>query len=216
MNIPVLMLTLNRFEFAKQAIESALNIRGISLFVIDDGSNLKNQKLLHELLQEHYKTFRRPRYYFFPKTEGIASRMNFFLELTEGSQYCGKIDSDTICQPDWAEKMLPFMEHADMIQSKHHIIPATHPDGWEGFTLNMTLKNGLLYNHFIGGSGIIFNREKVQYIPETEWKLGGWRKFQLENPELKKAFVPSVEIKLLDETGYPEQYKSYYQQTGRL
>jgi hypothetical protein len=42
----------------------------------------------------------------------------------------------------------------------------------------------------------------------------GWREYQRQNPGIRKAFVPSVSIKLLDENGY-EDYPEYYKQTGR-
>jgi hypothetical protein len=75
-------------------------------------------------------------------------------------------------------------------------------------------RDGLLFYHFIGGSGIVFRRSSVNHIPETENKIGGWRQFQRENPHLKKAFCEDVEIKLLDEHGY-QDYPEYYKTTGR-
>jgi hypothetical protein len=49
--------------------------------------------------------------------------------------------------------------------------------------------------------------------------LGGWRQFQREHPELKKAFATDVEVHLLDtnENGADySQYPNYYRETKRL
>jgi glycosyltransferase involved in cell wall biosynthesis len=206
--IPVLMLTRNRLEYTKKALKSLMSCRGILPYVIDDHSTDGTVEWLRGM------TERKPIMFFNKKNKGIAYCMNAFLNFTISYDVVGKVDCDTLISVDWALKMKPYLEYADMIQSKHHIIPATDPGGWDGFTRDMVHKNGLIYNTYIGGSGILFKRQKVDFIPETKWKLGGWREFQRLHPELKKAFVPSVEIKLLDEHGYSD-YPEYYHETRR-
>lgn len=210
MIVPCLMITHNRLEYTKKAVKSLMEVRGILPFIFDNGSTDGTVEWLK--FQDFYPKL--PRMFFSKENLGISGAMSFFLQETVNYEVCGKIDSDTIVEPDWCEKMLPFLKHADLIQSKHHIIPATNPEGWEGFTRNMKKKNGLYYHNFIGGSGILFKRDLVNSIPETESKIMGWREFQKQNPNLVKAFVPSVEIKLLDEHGYTD-YPEYYKQTGR-
>lgn len=210
MMTPVLMITYNRLEYTKKAVESILNVRGVIPYIFDNNSTDGTKGWLKSI--NSYKL----KLYFSNKNAGISGAMNYFLDQTKDFNVCGKIDSDTIVTPDWCEKMLPFMKYADMIQSKHHIIPATDPNGWEGFTKNMKKKNGLLYHTFIGGSGVLFKRDLVDSLPETEQVLMPWREFQKQNPKLVKAFVPSVEIKLLDQDGYPKKYEEYYKATGRI
>lgn len=213
MNIPVLMITHNRLEYTKQALEALFNSKGVEIYIIDNASTdgtvewLKTQPL--NIL---YRTL------FQKKNTGIAGAMNSFLLKTRENKYAGKVDNDTIVPADWTVKLLEALiaNKLDIVQAKHHIIPATHPEGWDGFTRGMKQPSpGVFLNHFVGGSGILFRRSAVNYIPQTEWVLEGWRQFQREHPELRKAFCDHTEIQLLDQHGY-EDYPEYYKQTKRL
>ncbi len=205
MKVPVLMITFNRIEYTKKALQALKECANVIPYVVDNGSTDGTVEFLKQ--QDIPKVF-------FDKNLGIAAAMNCFLMLVKQYPIVGKVDNDTIVSNDWALKMYPYMKYADVIQSKHHIIPATCPGGWDEFTRSMVKENGLLFNHYVGGSGILFKRELIKEVPETTWKLGGWRKWQLQNPEVKKAFCESVEIKLLDEHGYTD-YPEYYKTTGR-
>jgi glycosyltransferase involved in cell wall biosynthesis len=209
-SIPILMITHNRLSYTKKAVEALMNVRHCLPFIYDNNSTDGTSEWLDSF------NFR-PRYpmiYFDHKNSGISGAMNMFLDRMSNYDVLGKCDNDTILPPDFVEKMLPYMRYADMIQAKHHIIKETDPEGWTGFTRNMKREHGLLYHHFIGGSGILFKRQYVDRLPETKKVLMPWREFQKQNPNLKKAFVPTVEIKLLDEHGYSD-YPEYYKQTGR-
>lgn len=206
--VPILMITHNRLEYTKQAFESMMRMNDVFPFIIDNASTDGTQEWLK-------KTDNKVTILTSETNMGISGAMNLFFKLTEGFPILGKIDNDTLAPVDFIDKMVPYLQHADIIQAKHHIIKETHPDGWAGFTRNMRKENGLLYNNYVGGSGILFLRDNVKKIPDTKWKLGGWRQFQAEHPQLKKAFVPEVEILLLDSHGYGD-YPEYYKQTGRI
>lgn len=208
MSVPILMITWNRLEYTKRALDALLKADDVFLHIFDNGSTDGTQKYLEELPNQVTMWFN-------AENSGIAMAMNVFLKETNGFPIVGKVDNDTIIPKNFIAKMKPHLEHADIIQAKHHIIPATHPLGWEGFTHNMKRENGLIYNHYVGGSGVIFKRNLVKLIPQTDNKIMGWREFQKQNPDLKKAFAPDVEIKLLDEGGYGD-YPEYYKETGRL
>lgn len=206
------MITYNRLEFTKQALKALFNVRGAKVYIIDNCSTdgtveyLKKQK---EAFSISYLN----------KNIGIAGAMNLFLKMTKDAEFVGKIDNDTIVQPEFIEKMLPHMQKADIVQAKHPILKATHPGGFDQWVKSMKADGTLRFNHFVGGSGILLKRSIVDKIPETEWKLGGWREFQRQRPELKKAFATDVEIKLLDtdENGAQyEAYPQYYKSTGRI
>jgi len=210
MKVPVLMLTYNRLEYTKRSLAALIACENVLPFVIDNGSTDGTEEYLNtEVKNDAVTLFNR-------ENKGIAYAMNQFLKLTRGHKFVGKVDNDTIVEKDWCLKMLPYLEHADIIQSKHHIIPATCEGGWDEFVKDMQFENGLYFNNYVGGSGILFNRRKISTmrVPETEWKLGGWRKFQGLHKELTKAFVADVDIKLLDEHGY-QDYPEYYKETGR-
>jgi glycosyltransferase involved in cell wall biosynthesis len=204
MKCDALMITYNRIDYTRKSLPALLRSDCNEIYVIDNGSTDGTKEYI-----DHLPCFKRH-----SKRNSIASAMNYFLKWST-SEYVVKVDNDTIIPPDFCARMMPHMKHADIVQAKHSIIKATDPDGWEGFTKNMKRENGLLYNHFVGGSGIMFKRDKVKEIPETEWLIGGWRQFQREHPELKKAFCEDVEIELLDAHGY-DDYPEYYKSTGRI
>lgn len=209
--IPILMITHNRLAYTKKAVEALMSVRHALPFIYDNGSTDGTSEWLDSF---NFKP-RIPILFFDTRNSGISGAMNLFLSRMSNYEVLGKCDNDTILPPDFIEKMAPYMKYADMIQAKHHIIKETDPNGWEGFTRNMKKENGVLYHHFIGGSGILFKREFVNELPETKKVLLPWREFQKQHPELKKAFVPSVEIKLLDEHGYSD-FPEYYKKTERI
>lgn len=211
--ITALMITYNRLEYTKIAFDALNDSDCDKIIVIDNGSLDGTAEWFKEMEVKYAVTI------FNKQNLGIAAAMNQFLNLTEGSEFCIKVDCDTIVPQDFCARMLPHMQYADVVQAKHHIIPATNPEGWKGFTKNMKRENGLIYNHFVGGSGIMFRRSLVTSIPETESKILGWRQWQREHPEVRKAFCEDVTIELLDTTeagtNY-SKYEDYYRQTGRL
>lgn len=206
--IPCLMITYNRLEYTKQSLPALID-SGAEVYVIDNGSIDGTAQWLVKEYGEKINIELNP------VNKGIAGAMNQFLQMIPKAKCAAKVDNDTIIPKDFFKMMLAHMKYAEIVQAKHHIIKSTNPNGWKGFTKDMYRNNGLLYHHFVGGSGVVFKRQLVDYIPETEWKLGGWRQFQRRHPEIIKAFAEDVEIKLLDEHGYSD-YPNYYKETGRL
>jgi GT2 family glycosyltransferase len=212
--IPILFITYNRLEYTKKTLEALSNCRSVTIHIIDNGSTDGTQDWLKK--QNWGITWS----VLFNKTNlGIAGAMNQFLLLTEKERIVGKIDNDTIVAPDFISQMLPHMEKADIVQAKHPILKATHPGGFDEWVSTMPADGALRFNHFVGGSGILFRRSIVNQVPNTEWMLGGWRQFQRDNPHLRKAFATDVEVQLLDtnEGGADySQYPDYYRETKRL
>ena len=209
-NIPALMICYNRLDYTKQAFEALKASDCGTILLVDNGStdgtrDWAMQQVSSRVLVSINQT----------GVNTIANAMNHFLHTFKNVDYCIKVDNDTIIPPDFCALMFKHMAHADIVQAKHYIIPETHTDGWAGFTKHMTRKNGLLYHHFVGGSGIMFKRSVITTIPETDWAIGGWRAWQRRYPDIKKGFCEDVKIKLLDEHGYGD-YPEYYKQTGRL
>lgn len=212
--IPVLMITYNRLEYTKKALKALLRCREAYVYVFDNGSTDGTKEWLrsqhgadgnHQLIELT-----------FAKTNvGIAKAMNFFIPAVGYSPYAAKVDNDTIVPPDFIERMLPHMAKADIVQAKHPLIKASGVGTFDEWTSKMPADGALRFNSFVGGSGILFKRQLVDKIPETDNKIMGWRQFQKDHPELKKAFATDVEIELLDEKGYND-YPEYYKQTGRV
>lgn len=209
--IPILMITYNRLEYTKKALEALEKNKLAYLCIIDNGSTDGTVEWLSSL-----KSFWITAKWFNAINIGIAGAMNQFLELTKQCKYVGKVDNDTIVPPDFIERMLPHMEKADIVQAKHPLIAASGVGTFDQWVSKMpSIGENLKANHFVGGSGILFRRQLVDRIPETENKIMGWRQWQREHPEVVKAFATDVEIELLDEHGYSD-YPEYYKQTGRV
>ena len=218
--IPVLMITYNRLEYTKQALKAVLACGQANLFIIDNGSTDGTKQWLYDANREsNIDDCPGVTLMFNEINIGIAGAMNQFLEKTKNYVVVGKVDNDTIIQRDFIKKMLRHMDKADVVQAKHPLIPASGVGTFDEWTSKMPAAGALRYNHFVGGSGILFKRQLVDRIPETEWKLGGWRQWQRDHPELKKAFATDVEIELLDtnEQGVDySKYPDYYKETGRV
>jgi glycosyltransferase involved in cell wall biosynthesis len=212
--IPVLFITYNRLAYTKQALEALSNSYDVIIYVIDNGST---DGTVEWLKSYQWRGPHSTRYNSI--NIGIAGAMNQFLLGTKNYSVVGKVDNDTIVPLDWVIKMVPHIAKADILQAKHHLIQASGVGTFDEWTSTMPADGPLRFNHFVGGSGILFKRSIVDRIPETAWKLGGWREWQRMHPQYKKAFVTDVEIELLDtdESGADySKYPDYYKETNRL
>lgn len=216
--IAVLMITYNRIWYTVQAFE-ALRRTGCRIIIIDNGSKDDTVTWLENYASE----FRNVSVIYNAGNRGIAGAMNQFLEMTKDQIYVGKCDNDTICPPDiWGILLRQcVLNGIDIIQAAHAIDPAVWPatGNFEGFISGMRKsKDGLAhFHHFVGGSGIIFRRDKVMdLLPQTDWKLYGWRQWQRQHPDLVKAFSTAVSVELLDGGGRYEDYPEYYKETKRV
>jgi len=208
--IPILMITYNRLEYTKKALESLFDCLYAKMYIIDNGSTDGTVNWIYNSGFVMGRNF-----IVNSENKGISYAMNQFLELLDNVYIAGKVDNDTLVPRDFIEKMLPHMGKADIVQAKHKLIDASGVGTFDQWVSKMPADGALRYNHFVGGSGILFKRQLVNHIPETENKIMGWRTFQREHPELKKAFATDVEIELLDEHSYTD-YPEYYKQTGRV
>lgn len=204
--IPVLFTTYNRLDYTKEALAALLGT--CEVIVIDNGSTdgtvewLRTQPVRLIVNQVN---------------KGVAGAMNQFLQVCD-SPWAGKVDNDTIVKPGWAEALIhdALVYNLDIVQAQHHIIEAVDKRGWDGLIERChRLGRGVYESEFTGGSGIVFNTAKLGTLPEDGWVLGGWNRWQLAHPEVRKGFSESTEIQLLDEDGY-DKYPDYYKETGRI
>lgn len=208
------MITYNRLEYTKLALEALMHVGGGKIFIVDNCSTDGTQAWLKAqpwsiswdmtLLDENI---------------GIAGAMNIFLSKTLDAKFVAKVDNDTIVPKDFLWKMRQHMLAADIVQAKHPLIKASGLGTFDEWTSTMRAEGPLRFNHFVGGSGILFKRHIVNHIPAVESKIGGWRAWQRMHPQYTKAFATDVEIKLLDTTEKGadySKYPDYYKQTGRV
>lgn len=202
------MITCGRLSYTMRAVRAIKECEDIKLYIIDNGSVDNTVNWLRTCGE---------RVLYNRENMGIAYAFNQFLEHTNGLPIVGKIDNDTLIQPDFIKKMKQHLQYVDLVQARHKLIAASAVGTFDQWTSKMKkITPTLVENHFIGGSGILINRNKVDFIPETENKLLGWREWQRQHPEVRKGFALDCEVKLLDEDGYPEEYHDYYKQTGRI
>lgn len=219
--IPVLLTTYNRLEFTKKALFALANSDCGDILIVDNGSTDGTVEYLRSIYREcNFRVV------WNSKNEGIAGAMNDFLEWSrfDSSEFRAKVDNDTIVPPKFfsilEQKILRC--NLDMVQARHPILKDTYPAGFDAWMKTMKQDPNdptVFYNHFIGGSGIVFRRSAVDKIPETKSLLNGWRQFQSEHPHLRKAFTTAVSVELLDmkpEGGSDySAYPEYYKTTGR-
>lgn len=204
------MITHNRLSYTMKAVKVIYSCQDVDLYIIDNGSTDRTVNWLRCCYYGVKVIFNR-------ENMGIAYAMNQFLERTRNFPIAGKIDNDTICNPDFVKKMRPHLKHVDIVQARHKLIAASGVGTFDEWTSTMKkITPTLVENHFVGGSGILFRTDKVDFIPDTENKIMGWRQWQKSHPEVRKGFALDCEVKLLDEDGYPEEYHDYYKQTGRI
>lgn len=226
-DVPVLFTTFNRLAFTKKALEELLKSDCGHIFIVDNASTDGTKNYLMSIFEKIKPG--RVSIYIKKENSGIAGAMNYFLSelkrLDIKSPFAAKVDNDTIVPRSFFRIMRQKMvsSQLDILQAKHPILKETHEAGFDEWmkTMKRDLADTSIYHSpFVGGSGVMFRTSVMKEIPETEWKLYGWRQFQKENPQLKKAFTTAVEIHLLDMhryggANYPEAYKNYYLQTGR-
>jgi GT2 family glycosyltransferase len=212
------MITWDRLDYTKQTLDRLIRSREVRVIVIDNGSTDGTAEWLRSRIW-------RPnvQMIFNNQNHGIAHAMNQFRSLTAGAEYVGKVDNDTIVDPKWA---IALRDHCrrhklDIIQAAHPLIPeVAEGRSFEEWTSAMAFPAGhpeIRYHHFVGGSGIVIRRDILGRIPETEWKLYGWRQYQRENPDLVKAFCTDVHVDLLDANGEGyRDYPAYYKKTRRI
>lgn len=208
--IPCLFITWNRLEYTKKALAALLESDVDEVFIWDNASSDGTARYIMDL--DHPKiTYS----HYHSKNGGIKEAMNWFINLTVNYEIVAKVDNDTIIPKDFCKMMRPYLNRADLIQAKHHIIEATCPGGWNTFTRSMNKIGNMYFNSFIGGSGILMRRKVLSELPDTEWLLYSWMTWQKRNPKVIKAFIENVEIELLDQHGY-QDYPEYYKETKRI
>ena len=217
-DVPVLFTTYNRLEYSKRALEALIESECGQIIVVDNFSTDGTREWL-ESMKEFVTIILQE------KNTGVAGAMNIFLQQTSTATFVGKVDNDTVVKQDWCSRLLQKLIDCRLhiVQAKHPILAATHTggdfDAWMRTMQRDRKDHSIFYNRFVGGSGIVFRRNIIDAVPETEWKLYGWNKFQKEHPELKKAFCTEVEIELLDmfKEGCSDysKYPEYYKETRR-
>lgn len=216
---PVLFTTYNRLKYTRKTLLALIKSKTGKIYVIDNNSSDGTKEYLKEMESKHKN---RLEIIYNNNNEGVVGAMNQFLDITKGEEVVGKIDNDTMVKKEWFETMLLAFRYQkiDVMQAKHKFMHRNFNsfDDWMG-TLQPDERFNLRYSEFVGGSGLIINRKKIDHVPPATWKLGGWTTFLKRRNDLRKCFHCDVEVDLLDMEADNKprgEDFSYHASTGRI
>lgn len=109
--IPVLLVTYNRLEYTKKAIESIIRNPGlpVSLSIWDNGSTDGTIDWLKEWIGSPWRKDV-CRIGSGLKNVGLAPAMNWFFRENAGEDYVVKVDNDTVLPDNWLADLMEVME----------------------------------------------------------------------------------------------------------
>ena len=211
--IPVLFTTFNRLKYTKKTLPALIKEKEGSIYVVDNGSTdgtqdyLKGLKLKHLILQDH--------------NHGITEVMNWFFRETIKDEWIAKVDNDTLMPQNWLKEMIDVAvkNKIDILQAKHYFISQKYSD-WNDLEKKEGVTANLITRPVIGGSGIVIRRAAINDYIDRNGLIFGWGVYQINRPEIKKAFYNGVWANLLDMQDYNLYAKDadmeYFVKTGRM
>lgn len=111
--VGVLIQTYNEGDYLISAVKSVLNQshKNVTIFILDDGSNLKNRKKYLNFIKSNKKIK-----YFYIKNEGIIKASQKLLDLAKNSkcEYFAKMDADDISHPKRIELQLRHLKKSKL------------------------------------------------------------------------------------------------------
>ena len=220
-----LMLTYNRLQYTKEALEALLkNEYPFHLVIIDNGST--ENGMVEYLKSMKERESRIIELKFNKENLGLAKPTNYFWEQYKDKYpYLGKIDNDTVVPEDAVERLVDIMDHCPDVAvcHGHHWTDDNFPQR------RLRQINGRLLLKAKWGGGcfyIIRNSiiHKYGYIPVKYGKMGGWTRYQIKLRRRGEKIVyayPLVKVKHLGDpsSGRTEEktiYKEYYESIKRI
>jgi len=205
--IPILMITWDRLEFTKKAIEAIRNNTRYPyiLWIWDNGSTDGTVEYLKGLKDKDIVVN------FKDKNYGLVPPMNEFFKTFSSYEYVSKVDNDTIVPKDWLTKLKYVMDNLPLfvIQSDHYLgLPYKLKDNQEFYDhlerLEFEGDNLYLFPH-VSGTGVLIRNEymdgDIKTMPGT---LSGWVNYQFDMCRCSNrrcAFYDGVWVDRLDFAG---------------
>mgnify|MGYP001609528206 CR=1 FL=1 len=202
-NLEILMITRNRLEYLKKALPSVLNqtYKDLKLVIWDNGSD--------EGIVRYLGTIDDPRVDIIinGKNEGLAN-VTTKVFLSSRCEFVGKVDSDMIITPDWAERLIA--KH----QERHYgFIGGFHFKPEDLINIEPITENDVWQKHHIGGNYIIrrddfkgYRGEGVHGLSEYQAEMGLINGY-LWNPILWVEHMEDYRSKYYIDTKEYNQYK---------
>jgi GT2 family glycosyltransferase len=205
--IPILMITWNRLEYTKKAIEAVKENSDLPchLFIWDNGSTDGTVEYLRSV-RPSIKNHVGIAGYFSDKNTGLVPPMNYFFKKFKDYRYTAKVDNDTVVSPNWLSKIKKPMDEFPLfaVEADHYLMLAydikTNDDYYKHL-FSVDYEGGKLYfSDIVGGTGTIIRTSLVEEIPEKQGTLSGWIQYQSQL-QMVSAFYTGVWIDRLDQTG---------------
>jgi GT2 family glycosyltransferase len=212
--IPILMITWNRLEYTKQAIEAIRKYTtNYKLFIWDNGSKDGTKDYIKSLdgnnLIKHYE----------PVNRGLVPPMNVFFDKFSDYRYVAKVDNDTVVTEGWLDKLKEVMEEYPFfaIEANHYLMlnyDIKTNDDYYNELFSIDFKDSKIYlAEIVGGTGTIIRRSRVNYVSDIPGTLSGWIQYQ-HNKNFISGFYTGVWVDRLDQVDTnkykePSDYPEY-------
>ncbi|MFA5558765.1 MAG: glycosyltransferase [Methanofastidiosum sp.] len=215
--IPILMITWNRLEYTKKAIEAIRkNTKNYILFIWDNNSTDGTKKYLKVLNDKNIEV------HFEDKNVGLVPPMNYFFEKFKNYKYIAKVDNDTIVPKGWLDKLKEVLDELPLfaVEANHYLMLnydiKENEDYYRHF-YSVDFKGSKLYlSEMVGGTGVLIRRSMInEPIPEHKGTLSGWIMYQ-HSKNYVSAFYTGVWIDRLDQIGTNQYKKSDYPEYDKL
>lgn len=160
MKVALIIPVYNRFEYVMRCFDSLLkaDLSGVDVIVVDDGSNEKGVKELHELIPWRLIT---------QENGGVKSAMLTGYESTEADILIN-LDSDAIVKPEFIKRLLALQK-----QHPEHIISGFNCDNPANPIIE-TYSDYVVRKH-VNGINMCFSRDIYnKWVKPALLKQGNW------------------------------------------
>jgi len=200
--IPILMITWNRLDYSKQAIEAILNNSDLpfKLFIFDNNSTDGTINYLKSIKDNRLEI------YYSNKNTGLVPPMNCFFNKFKSYRYVAKVDNDTIVSKGWLSKLKSVLDEFPLmaVEANHYLMLSyaiNTNDDYYKHLFSVDFNDGKLYfSDIVGGTGTLIRNALIDEIQEIPGTLSGWIQYQ-SNKQIPSAFYSGVWIDRLDQIG---------------
>lgn len=220
--IPILMITWNRLEYTKQAINAILENteNPFKLVIIDNNSIDGTKKYLRKIKDERIEII------YLDTNTGLVPPMNMFFRKFSLHRYVAKVDNDTIVGEKWLSKLKEVLDEYPLfaVEANHYLMLSYKIENNDDFykhLFKIDFKGNKLYlSDIVGGTGTLIRTALISEIPEKKGTLSGWVLYQ-HDKGVPSAFYTGVWVIRLDQVTtnkykIPSDYPEYDKEIEKM
>ncbi len=210
--IPILMITWNRLEYTKKAINAIIENTNhpYKLFIWDNGSTDGTVDYLKKLKDKNI------RIHYSKTNTGLVPPQNYFFNSFKDYNYVAKVDNDTIVPRNWLSRLKEVMDSFPLfaVEADHFLMlsyDVKTNDEYYRHLFSSDFKDFKLYfSEIVGGTGTLIRMSYIdEPLPEIPGTLSGWIQYQADKNRIS-AFYGGVWVDRLDQSGTNKYKKSDY------